>query len=95
MTETVAGFTPEQMSVVRVLEERRAEIRDKLLDRLETIAAGIRAGNISSFAVATVEPDLSTGNLFMLGDKTFAELLGSVRLLEHRMLTAGEQGPLE
>ena len=54
-----------------------------------------KAGEITAIAIATVAPDLGTGSAFTLGDGTLAELLGSISLMTHRIMTAAEKGPLD
>jgi hypothetical protein len=62
---------------------------------LQDMLLRARNGEITAVAVATLGPDLSTGSGFTLGDGTLSELLGSICLMQHRIMTAAENGPLD
>lgn len=62
-----------------------------IVDLLTRLLAKAEKGEIIGIAVATVTPDLCTGSSYKLGDSTLAELLGSVTLLQWRMMEAADQ----
>ena len=67
----------------------------KVIAQLRRIVDLAEKGEIASIAIATVGPDLSTGSAFVLGDGTLSELLGSILLMQHRIMTNAESGKLE
>jgi hypothetical protein len=67
----------------------------KIVELLEHMLLEARRGEIASIAIATVKPDLSTGSTFLLGDSSFCELVGSVSLLNHRLITSGFKSELD
>jgi hypothetical protein len=81
--------------IIYAMEEMRRARQDRVVTCLEQILQRARNGEIGSVAIATVGQDLSTGSAYALGDKTLTELLGAIRLMEHRIMTAAENGPLD
>jgi hypothetical protein len=67
----------------------------KIVELLEDMLLRAWRGEITSIAIATVQPDLSTGSTFLLGDGTLCELVGSVSILNHRLLTSGFEKKLD
>lgn len=67
----------------------------RVIETIKRVLEAAEAGKISSVAIATVAPDLSTGSTFTLGDGTLAELLGSIDLTKHRIMRQSEDGPLD
>lgn len=59
---------------------------------LRQLLAQAENGEFVAVAVATVETGLTTGCAYSLGAGTVAELLGSVVLLQHRLVTNAKTG---
>lgn len=68
---------------------------NRVVQTLRHVLELAEGGDISSVAIATVAPDLSTGSAFTLGDGTLSELLGSILLLQHRIMTKSDTGELD
>lgn len=67
----------------------------RVIMELENVLARAREGEIAAVAIATLTPDLSTANCFVLGDCTLAELLGSIDLMHFRLMVEGNKGRLD
>lgn len=59
---------------------------DAVIGALRQVLEQAERGEVTSIAIATTSPDLSTGSAYKLGDATLSELLGSIELLKWRML---------
>ena len=63
-------------------------MQDSDIELLSEILNRARNGEITAFAVATVGQDQNVGSTYALGEATFAELLGSIKLMENRVISA-------
>jgi len=59
-----------------------------IISVIEKILALAKTGTLTGVAIATTHGDLSTGSSWCMEEATFAECLGSVVLLQHRMIKA-------
>lgn len=64
-----------------------------VVEVLEMLLERARSGEFSGIAVATTTPDLCTGSVWSLEEATISELLGSVAILNSRMLMQAHDGP--
>jgi len=62
------------------------DICRSMLDRAER-------GEISGIAIATTHPDLCTASAWVMEEATLAELLGSVAILNARLIQQAQDGP--
>ena len=67
----------------------------RVTEILEEMLLLTKKGEITAIAIATLGPDLSTGSTFTLGEGTLAELLGAIRMMEHRIISSSEEGTLD
>lgn len=81
--------------IIGVLEEMKQARTEMAVIRLEAVLDQAKRGEICAFAIATVGPDLATGSAFSLGDKTLTEVIGSIELMKHRIMTDAESGALD
>lgn len=61
-------------------------MNEAVVEALRMVLALAEAGEVTSVAIATVAPDLSTGSAYKLGDGTMSELLGSIELMKFRLM---------
>ena len=64
-----------------------------IVELCRSILERAERGEISGIAIATTHPDLCTGSAWSMEEATLAELLGSVAILNARLIQQAQDGP--
>lgn len=80
------------MAEIKVLKTERSECIEDAINTLETALQEAREGRVVAVAVAVIRPDGAGNGAFSQTDDVM-RLLGSMSMLQHRLLMAAEAEP--